>query len=139
MKKERATTSDEQRERLLIAEQIEKAANEAGPSASLAAEEEGLKRTEGLEKVVLSFSAKAPAPSEPSVSAEAKPNALKLKSAVNPLKRPNVFKTALSTAENDAKSSATKRPSPLSAAEQLIQEDRERKRRRMDRESVQVS
>ena len=54
MKKDRATMSDEQRERQLIAEQIERAAaeqhTEAGPSTPPAVEE-GLKRDENSEKV----------------------------------------------------------------------------------------
>ena len=59
MKKERATTSDEQRERMLIAEQIERAAAEKGPeSESPPPVETGLKRDETTEKVVLSFAPK---------------------------------------------------------------------------------
>ena len=86
MKKERATTSDEQRERMLIAEQIERAEVEAGPASNPPPVEEGLKRDEGTEKIVLSFSAKpsttimAPAP------AAFKLNPLKPKVAINPLK-----------------------------------------------------
>ena len=87
MKKERATTSDEQRERMLIAEQIERAEVEAGPASNNPPPvEEGLKRDEGTEKIVLSFSAKpsttimAPAP------AAFKLNPLKPKVAINPLK-----------------------------------------------------
>ena len=60
MKKERMTVSDEQRERTLIEEQIERAAAEAEasgskPDDSPPAEEVGLKRDETTEKVVLSF------------------------------------------------------------------------------------
>ncbi|KAK7454498.1 hypothetical protein VKT23_011252 [Stygiomarasmius scandens] len=149
LKKERATTSDEQRERNLIAEQIERANAEAGPSHSSESPpaEEGLKRDEG-EKVVLSFSAKpaASGPSESSTAAaESKPvgfkmNALKpaanpLK-ASNPLKKPNVFKTAASASTSSGDSESKKRPAPMSAAERLILEEQERKRRRMDRESL---
>ncbi|CAL1712197.1 unnamed protein product [Somion occarium] len=51
MKKERATTSDEQRERMLIAEQIERAAADkeksGSPDTTPPAEEVGLKRDEG--------------------------------------------------------------------------------------------
>lgn len=140
MKKDRATTSDEQRERMLIAEQIERAAAEE-PSTSKDSPpiEGGLKRDEGNEKVVLSFSAKpavavAAPVATPSVGFK---NPLKLGAnplKANPLKRPNVFKSAPS---NDAdKANEKKRPAPMTAAERLIIEDQERKRRRMDRESV---
>jgi len=143
LKKDRATTSDEQRERLLIAEQIERAAAEssAGPSTSSATPpaEEGLKRDEGAEKVVLSFSTK-PAPAAtaaPSIAFKVNPlkptNPLK----ANPLKRPNVFKTAAtsSSTTDSEKGNDKKRPaSSMNVAERLIIEDQERKRRRMDRE-----
>jgi len=128
--------SDEQRERLLIAEQIERAktgGEEPGPSGSGSSEspppvEEGLKREEGAEKVVLSFSSKPAATTIPSVG-------LKLKA--NPLKRPNVFKTATSSSTTSASTSAnTKRPAPQSAAERLMFEDQERKRRKMEREAA---
>lgn len=147
LKKDRATTSDEQRERLLIAEQIERAQAEssAGPSndASEPPAEEGLKRDEGAEKVVLSFSAKpaaAPAAAAPSLSFKANPlkpaNPLK----ANPLKRPNVFKAAASSsssAPDPEKSNDKKRPaSSMTAAERLIIEDQERKRRRMDKDNA---
>jgi len=140
LKKDRATTSDEQRERLLIAEQIERAAAEssqAGPSTSSSTPpaEEGLKRDEGAEKVVLSFSAK-PVPA----TAAATPTALAFKAnplkpanplKANPLKRPNVFKAAASS--SSAAESDKKRPaSSMTAAERLIIEDQERKRRRME-------
>ncbi|KAJ3803254.1 domain of Kin17 curved DNA-binding protein-domain-containing protein [Lentinula aff. detonsa] len=138
MKKERATTSDEQRERTLIAEQIERAAAEAGPSRSVTPpEDSGLKRDEGADKVVLSLAAK---PADPTNSAARsgplKLNAFKsntnaLKPATNSLKQPNVFKMSSgSLNEKDGK----KRPLPMSAAERLIIEEQERKRRRMDRE-----
>lgn len=147
MKKERATTSDEQRERLLIAEQIGRAAAEAEAVASSSESpppvEEGLKRDEGANKVVLSFSAKPTAPittitssaSAPSIGFKVNP----LKSSTNPLKRPNVFKmTSSAPAMNDLeKTNDKKRPaSSMTAAERLIIEDQERKRRRMDRESA---
>jgi len=137
LKKERSTMSDEQRERLLIAEQIERAKaveDELCPSGSGSSEspppvEEGLKREEGAEKVVLSFSAKPAATTIPSVG-------LKLKA--NPLKRPNVFKTPASNSTSLASTSAsTKRPAPpQSAAERLMFEDQERKRRKMEREAA---
>jgi len=148
MKKDRQTTSDEQRERMLIAEQIERAAAETStstPSSSTTPPaEEGLKRDEVTEKVVLSFSAKPPAPTPASAISTngvgLKMNALKpalnpLKA--NPLKRPNVFKTAGTSSSSAAQEvSEKKRPLPLSAAERLIVEEQERKRRKMDREGL---
>jgi len=156
MKKDRATVSDEQRERMLIAEQIERAAAEAeaGPSNSSGSDsppvEEGLKRDEGAEKVVLSFSAKQPprisTTDSSATTASSTAGGLKmnpLKPAVNPLKanplkRPNVFKTAPSTGTGDAeKANEKKRAAPImTAAERLIIEEQERKRRRMDRDSL---
>lgn len=141
MKKERATISDEARERLLIAEQIERAAAEDPTSLSSSSTtppaEEGLKRDEGAEKVVLSFSAKPLPPTSATTSTTGGLKLNPLKPAVNPLKanplkKPNVFKTNAS-----GEGSATgKRPAPMSAAERLIVEEQERKRRRMDREAV---
>ncbi|PPQ95281.1 hypothetical protein CVT26_014855 [Gymnopilus dilepis] len=143
-KKERATVSDEQRERQLIAEQIERAAAESkaerGPSP--AEVEEGLKRDVTSEKVVLSLSAKPSAP-----AATAAPTGLKLnplKPAVNPLKanplkRPNVFKSATPAASSEGGENSVnekKRSAPMSAAERLILEEQERKRRRMDRDNI---
>ncbi|KAF5367033.1 hypothetical protein D9758_004013 [Tetrapyrgos nigripes] len=158
LKKERATTSDEQRERNLIAEQIERAKAEAeqqaGPSRSSDSPpaEEGLKRDEG-EKVVFSFSAKPAAASESAeastLTTESKPIGLKMNPLkptanplkanplkANPLKRPNVFKTGSATASTSGETESKKRPAPMSAAERLILEDQERKKRRMDRESL---
>lgn len=146
MKKERATTSDEQRERMLIAEQIERAAAEADQTKSSdsdsppPAPEEGLKRDDGAEKVVLSFAPKAPT----TISLAAKPAAvggLKLNplKASNPLKRPNVFKQAASSSSSTpAPTEAGKKrdASAMSAAERLMVEDQERKRRRMERETA---
>ncbi|KAG2038176.1 domain of Kin17 curved DNA-binding protein-domain-containing protein [Suillus americanus] len=148
MKKDRATRDDEQRERTLIAEQIERARSEKEASDEGSASPptgEGLKREEGAEKIVLSFSAKPAATSD--TTATAAPTGLKLTGVkpganplkANPLKRPNVFKSAAPVkserseggGENDRK-----RPAPMSAAERLIMEEQERKRRRMDRESV---
>ncbi|RDB14721.1 KIN17-like protein [Hypsizygus marmoreus] len=145
LKKDRATTSDEQRERMLIAEQIERAAAEgetSSPKGSPPAEE-GLKRDEGAEKVVLSFSAKptaAPASIIPSTTPSLGfKNPLKVANPlkVNPLKRPNVFKSTPGSGSADAeKVNEKKRAAPMTAAERLIIEDQERKRRRMDRESM---
>jgi len=141
LKKERSTMSDEQRERLLIAEQIERAkaeeeqeASGSGSSGSPPPAEEGLKREEGAEKVVLSFSAKPVAATTTTSSIGLKINANPLKA--NPLKRPNIFKTAAPSSVSSAStSSGTKRPAQ-SAAERLIFEDQERKRRKMEREVV---
>ena len=148
LKKERATMNDEQRERLLIAEQIERAEREArekgeGTSAEGASEEEkrreeGLQREEGEKKVVLSLSAKpATASSSTVVPSEGlKLNSLKLTAnplKANPLKRPNPLKQA------SASSSVPKRKeTSLSAAEKLILEEQERKRRRIEREGKTV-
>ncbi|KAF7348188.1 Zinc finger protein rts2 [Mycena sanguinolenta] len=147
LKKDRATTSDEQRERTLIAEQIERAKAEESSSAGPSQEsseaqrvDEGLKRDEGAEKVVLSFSAKptpAPAAAGPSLAFKANPlkpaNPLK----ANPLKRPNVFKAAASNPDSE-KSNDKKRPasSMMSAAERIILEEQEYKRRRMERDNA---
>jgi len=155
MKKERATVSDEARERTLIAEQIERAKAEAGEDETSDGKlgspvEEGLKRDEG-EKVVLSLSAKpAAATSTPTVTgtgSKMAPVGLKLnplKPSVNPLKanplkRPNVFKMAAagSSSVGAGEKNDKKRPaSAMSAAERLILEDQERKRRRMEKESA---
>ena len=134
--------SDEQRERLLIAEQIERAkaeeddqvASGSSPSESPPPVEEGLKREEGAEKVVLSLSAKptAVAATTPSVGLKLNANPLK----ANPFKRPNVFKTSAPSSAPST-SSGTKRPvPPQSAAERLIFEDQERKRRKMERDTA---
>ena len=147
LKKDRATVSDEQREQQLIAEQISRAAveDDGKTNSSTPPAEEGLKRDETSEKVVLSFSAKPVAASSgstaPIVSTELKINPLKavvnpLKA--NPLKRPNVFKSsALTTSEGrDTSVNDKKRSAPMSAAERLIIEEQERKRRRMDRDNM---
>jgi len=139
--KERATVSDEQRERTLIQEQIERAAAVEPESSTSTTPpvEGGLKREEGAEKVVLAISAKPVA----SAAAPAfKMNALKpvvnpLKA--NPLKRPNVFKSTATnnSADGDGlKVNEKKRPTPMSAAERLIIEEQARKRRRMDSDSL---
>jgi DNA/RNA-binding protein KIN17 len=147
LKKERATMNDEQRERLLIAEQIERAEREArekgeGTSAAGVIEgeakkpEEGLQREEG-EKVVLAFSAKPTLASSSTTPSKAlKPIPLKLAVnplKANPLKQTNPLKQSSSSAA-DLKSSG-KRKTPLSAAEKLILEEEERKRRRVARDS----
>jgi DNA/RNA-binding protein KIN17 len=139
MKKERATTSDEQRERALIAEQIERAAaveertRSTSPSPPA---EEGLKRDESSDKVVLSLSMKPAATLAP---APVKLNALKtnpLKAA--PAKKMNVFKAA-EKAQSSNGSRGEKRAAPMSAAEALIQEEQERKRRRLEREAYSAT
>jgi len=141
LKKERSTMSDEQRERLLIAEQIERAKTEDEPTVtdpeSSPPVEEGLKREEGSEKVVLSFSAKPVAPTMPAFSGGLKLNANPLKAGTNPLKRPNVFKTAApNPTPSTSTSTVSKRTAPpQSAAERLMFEDQERKRRKMEREA----
>ncbi|KAG0700611.1 domain of Kin17 curved DNA-binding protein-domain-containing protein [Suillus ampliporus] len=148
IKKDRATQNDEQRERTLITEQIERAKLEkeaSGEGSASPPVEGGLKREEGAEKVVLSFSAKPAATSDATTIAA--PTGLKLtavKSGVNPLKtnplkRPNVFKSAAPVKPDSPEGgngNDRKRSAPMSAAERLIMEEQERKRRRMDRESV---
>jgi DNA/RNA-binding protein KIN17 len=148
MKKERLTTSDEQRERTLIAEQIERAAAEAGPSNSAPPEAvaEGLKREEGAEKVVFSLSTKPAASSSAVPSTSATPIGLKMNplkpanplKASNPLKRPNVFKSAGATPSSSSSTSTAEKRShaTMSAAERLIIEDQERKRRKMERDGT---
>ena len=145
MKKERMSVSDEQRERMLIEEQIERAAAEAESSGSKEeqsppAEEVGLKRDETTEKVVLSLAPKPGASSSGIKLNALKPAANPLK-ASNPLKRPNVFKQAAAASSSTAlapfdaeKTNGKKRE--LTAAERLIYEDQERKRRRMEREAA---
>lgn len=141
MKKERATTSDEQRERMLIAEQIERAAVDKGEgsSDSTPAVDEGLKRDDGAEKVVLSFAPKITTTTTISLAKPA--NGLKLnplKAAANPLKKPNVFKQAAEKKSISPPAEAGKKrdASDMSAAERLMMEDREKKRRRMEREAL---
>ena len=138
--------SDEQRERLLISEQIERAQAEAPQTEPSPPVEEGLKRDETAEKVVLSLAPKpsaTPSSTTNGIVTGLKLNALKpnpLKPGVNPLKRPNVFKaasTSLSTTPTPAdveKVNGKKRDAPMSAAERLIFEEQERKRRRMEKE-----
>lgn len=143
MKKERMNVSDEQRERTLIEEQIERAAAEAGasgskPEESPPAEELGLKRDEATEKVVLSLTPKTSTAASSGIKLNAlKPAANPLKA--NPLKRPNVFKQAAAASSSPhstqpEKSNGKKREAPMTAAERLMSEDQERKRRRMERD-----
>lgn len=139
LKKERATMSDEQRERILIAEQIERAAKDVGTSsgpASPPVEEQGLQRDDGAEKVVLSISIKSTASvaSTPAPGGGLKLNPLKL--GTNPLKRANVFKTLKSSDHTDTGNDKKRPASAMSAAERLILEEQERKRRKMEREGV---
>lgn len=152
MKKERLTTSDEQRERQLIAEQIERAAAEASTSESPSPppEAQELKRGEG-EKVVLSFAPKTPAAAS-GVAAPAstglklnplksnplkmKPTVNPLKAGVNPLKRSNPLKQApSSTSPSEEADKVAGKKREMTAAESLIFEDQERKRRRMERDA----
>jgi DNA/RNA-binding protein KIN17 len=124
---------------MLIAEQIERAAVEAESSGSIDSppSEEGLKREQGAEKVVLSFLAKpAAAPAATSASSVVSigfKNPLKVNPLkANPLKRPNTFNGGPGVGDSE-KANEKKRPAPMTAAERLILEDQERKRRRMDR------
>ncbi|KAJ3817107.1 domain of Kin17 curved DNA-binding protein-domain-containing protein [Lentinula raphanica] len=107
MKTERATVFDEQRERMLIAEEIEPAAAEA---------------EERAEKADLSLAAK---PTESASSSAMNP----LKLAVNPL-------LMSSRHPVQSEKGSKKRAVPMSVAERLIIEEQERKRRRMDREGL---
>lgn len=149
LKKERATMSDEMRQRLLIEEQIERAAaeereaKEKGEGSSGSRDgseeadgqkktvEEGLKRDEG-EKVVLSMGFKpAAAKATTPAAAPVKFNAFKM--AANPLKKMNALKQ---TASSSPTAIAGMKRKEMTAAERLIQEDQERKRRRMEREAT---
>jgi len=152
-KKERATVSDEQRERTLIAEQIARAAAESssasgsGPSASPPSDEPpapvGLQRQEGDAPVKLSFGFKKPdsppASDNTTTPTVVKSNPLKIsaKPMPNPLKGGNVFKSAKSSASAGGGSSAggKREREQVSAAQRLILEEQERKRRRMEREA----
>jgi DNA/RNA-binding protein KIN17 len=144
LKKDRATVSDEQRERQLIAEQISRAAAEddSETTTSTPPAEEGLKRDENSEKVVLSFTAKpvTSSGSAPIASTGLKMNPLKAINPLkaNPLKRPNVFKSSAPTTSDNGEMTVNekKRSAPMSAAERLIIEEQERKRRRMDRDNL---
>jgi DNA/RNA-binding protein KIN17 len=138
LKKERATMNDEQRERLLIAEQIERAEREAlekgeGTSAAGAVEGNEMKQNEELQREVASSSA---TPFEGLIFNAIKPSANPLKA--NPLKRTNLLKQGASGSGAADKSAGKRKDTPLSAAEKLILEDQERKRRRMERESTRA-
>ncbi|GBE83260.1 domain of Kin17 curved DNA-binding protein-domain-containing protein [Sparassis latifolia] len=139
LKKERATTSDEQRERMLINEQIERAAASTSAEPSPPPAEEGLKRDESTEKVVLSLAPKVtPKTSSSSgLTIKLKPlnRANPLKPA-NPPKRPNVLKATATPTPEVEKVAGKKREAPMSASERLMFEDQEKKRRRMEREAV---
>ncbi|THH10065.1 hypothetical protein EW146_g8489 [Bondarzewia mesenterica] len=154
LKKERSTMSDEARQRQLIQEQIDRAAQEAGEKGETKSAsppvEEGLKRDEG-EKVVLSFGSKPAASGSTTAaglsiagpsSGALKFNALKpavnpLKAGVKPLKRPNIFKQAVVAQGPAAEhTSAKRKDTALSVAERLILEDQGRKRRKMEQEGV---
>ena len=138
------TMSDEQRERLLISEQIERAAAQSedkheSTEVDKAVMEEGLKRDENSEKVVLSLSAKPTSTPAPATSiTPLKLNPLK---SANPLKRPNVFKSnaPIKTGKDSSEVASKKRSSPTSAAEQLIYEEQERKRRKLEREGISLT
>ncbi|KAK0462057.1 domain of Kin17 curved DNA-binding protein-domain-containing protein [Desarmillaria tabescens] len=89
-------------------------------------------KNEGAEKLTISFS-------KPAAESTSSSSAIKIKAAVNPLKanplkRPNVFKTA--AAASSSSSGAQKRSAPMTAAERLILEEQDRKRRRMERENA---
>ena len=101
--------SDEQCERPPIAEQIEYA---KATSPDLESVEEGMKREEGAEKVILSFPAKPVAPTTTASSGSLKFNANPLKAGTNPLKQPNVLKTAAPTLR--------RQPRPLLARNDLL-------------------
>ena len=137
---------------MLIAEQIERAQAETEGSGSKEPSppaELGLKRDDPSEKVVLSLAPKAPSPSTaPSgglkLNALKPTNPLKLSAnplKTNPLKKTNVFKQAAasshsSTSTEVEQTAGKKREAPASAAERLMFEDQERKRRRMERDAV---
>ena len=155
MKKERATTSDEQRERSMINEQIQRAAAEAeAAGATLEVDEtavaEGLKRDDPSEKVVLSFSMPKPVASssksdeEPAYAPPSSKEPIKLggssfKLGINPLKpAPNPLKANPLKPPNPLKAVSTdpiagkKREREQTTAEKLMMEDMERKRRRIE-------
>jgi len=135
LKKERATMNDEQRERLLIAEQIERAEQEAsekgeGTSVLGATEkeekklEEGLQREQGEKKAILSFTEPTTTSSSMTPSEGLKPNGLRPLKA-NPLKRPDPLRQASSSSSSTEKSAGKRRETSLSAAEKLILEEQE--------------
>jgi len=180
MKKERLNKSDEQRERQMIDEQIERSAAhqtqfkaDDSDSASATPPPTELKREEG-EKVKLSFNMKKPvanspdAPSPPKEEASSSssstqtpvvdtlptpapaPQAPKPAAPVNVFKS-NIFKAAVKPVPTNVFKAGGSNPlkassalsiagakRPLSATEALMQEDMQRKRRRMEQESVRA-
>lgn len=190
MKKERLNKSDEQRERQMISEQIERAAaleqqardgqyeagssgGNADASTSASPPPVELNRVEG-ERVKLSFSLKKPANNTPPAVPVASTSTIEQSStseppstavAANAESTPTVSKAPAPAPVNVFKTNAFKmgvskpaaptnvfkmgggsssKPSlggtkrPLSVTEALMQEDMERKRRRMDREGVRA-
>lgn len=139
LQKERATMSDEQRERILITEQIERAKGQQEAQGLTSEKSSGLKRDEGAEKVVLCLTSLKLDPS--SQSQPTGGGGLRLsgiKSDINPLKtkpskRPNALESVATSrpVEGATQSREKKRSaSTLSAAERIILEEQERKRRR---------
>jgi len=97
-KKERATTSDEQRERTLIAEQIARANAEAeDDGSSVSASEMGLQRDEGTAPLKLSFAPKKTGPSSSESAPIADPSSNDSSLGAGPSTSPNNETTALST------------------------------------------
>ncbi|KAH8810162.1 domain of Kin17 curved DNA-binding protein-domain-containing protein [Flagelloscypha sp. PMI_526] len=144
MKKERQTMSDEQRERNLIAEQIQRAAaEEAEKSAGLSGEGSSsstplvgqeLKRDEG-EKLTLSFSSKPLTLSAPSQSSSSGVP-LKLKSnplkPANPLKRANPLKANPLKTKPPNPSSESSSPAGQKRSAEVNDDDQDAKRRKVD-------
>jgi DNA/RNA-binding protein KIN17 len=142
--------SDEQRERLLISEQIARAA-EASSSVTPPDESSppaGLQREEGDAPVKLSFALKkklSPDPSDAIMSTPidqpvtvSTPAPIKLTPKVNPLKA-NVFKMAKSSFNSSIPSASKREREAVPVALRLIEEEQERKRRKMDREGTKIS
>ncbi|KAH9080311.1 domain of Kin17 curved DNA-binding protein-domain-containing protein [Lactarius deliciosus] len=110
-------------------QQIERA--EQGASEEEKRRVEGLQREEGEKKVVLSLSAKP-------AGASLKLNPLRLAAnplKANPLKRPNPLKQASASSSTAERANGKRKEASLTAAEKLILEEQERKRRRMEREA----
>ncbi|KAH7096413.1 domain of Kin17 curved DNA-binding protein-domain-containing protein [Auriculariales sp. MPI-PUGE-AT-0066] len=151
LKKERMTTSDEQRERVLLAEQIERAAaieeanadgsgsgGASGSRSASPAPAPALELAQGDgERVKLSVSLKPSAPvAAPAPAVKLGLNAFKAAAkpaAVNPLKG-NVFKSAGSGSSN-ALAGQKRSADQMSAVERVMFVDQERKRRRMEMEA----
>ena len=154
MKRERGDMDEEQRQRKLIAEQIEKARAEAGalagPSNSsgsdndgeegVAAEErEESKPTEPIKLSLGSLAVKKPSPpAPPSTTAEDVKPSLSAPSIApapikfNPLKANPLKSNPLKSASAPAKPVLAMGAKPTSAMEAIIQEEEARKRRRED-------